>query len=380
MPPAGPPASIRPKGAWIGLALALPPVIALRGFTVDDAWIPARYALHLASGIGLRFNPGDPPSDGVTPLPWTPLLALAHPIASIMGHPSIDGLWIAARLIGVASWLLAAALIGRHVASLDRDRSRWLALTPLALSAPLGAWAWGGLETGLTTLLVTIAATSSPTRAALAVGLAASLRPEAIVLAVALTALRPAPSITTRVTHSLLAAAPWLAVVVIRLVAFGKPYPLSVLAKPSDLSHGLAYVIAGLLLAGAPVLALAPRAMMRADGETRALLGAACLHAATVAWAGGDWMPLSRLLVPSLPLWMVAAARLTPARPDPTPLAPSPCAAGRGGGGSRHGASVAPEDSSHRLLSTPSPCGAGGGGRGGGVLAPRAPTVYPSTL
>ena len=60
-----------PLGA-IGVALA---VLALWGFTVDDAFIIARYAHHIAIGDGYVFNAGGPTSDGVTPLPFALLLA-----------------------------------------------------------------------------------------------------------------------------------------------------------------------------------------------------------------------------------------------------------------------------------------------------------------
>src|SRR5687768_6579605 len=39
-------------------------------FVVDDAWITFRYAKHLASGVGLRFNPDDPPIEGFSNPLW----------------------------------------------------------------------------------------------------------------------------------------------------------------------------------------------------------------------------------------------------------------------------------------------------------------------
>lgn len=288
----------------LGALAASPTIFLLRGFTVDDAWIPARYAFHLASGAGYRFNVPGLVSDGVTPLPWAPLLAL-------LGGASIERAWSVARGLGVLCWMVAAASLAIATARAPGPRLRWLALLPLPLSAPLAAWSIAGLETGLVTLLCALASVASPAGACAAAGVAAAFRPELIVLAFAV-ALGAASTSSRRWPLFLaLALAPWGLVVAARLLFFGRPVPLSVLAKPSDLTHGGAYVVAGLLLGGAPILALPGPGALVARGWI-APLGAALAHAVAVALAGGDWMPLSRLLVPSLPLWMMAAVRLAP--------------------------------------------------------------------
>lgn len=288
--------------APLGALLALPAIVALRGFSVDDAWIPARYAAHLAAGIGYRFNPADPPTDGVTPLLWAPLLALFG------GAAGIEGAWWGGRLVGVLCWLIAAALLFFEAWSIQGARWRWLALLPVPLSAPFAAWAVAGLETGLVTLLVTLAALLSPAGSCAAAGLAAAFRPEMILLAFAVALWRFSEDRRWRLF--LFACAPWCAVVLVRLIFFGRPVPLSVLAKPSDLEHGLLYVVAGLLLGGAPILALpSPGALQRGAAWLPPTL-VALTHALALILAGGDWMPLSRLLVPSFPLWILAALRL----------------------------------------------------------------------
>src|SRR5580658_10079064 len=65
------------RGRWLiaGALAALVPAIFMWGFTVDDALISVRYARHVASGVGWRFNAGGPATDGVTPLPWPVMLA-----------------------------------------------------------------------------------------------------------------------------------------------------------------------------------------------------------------------------------------------------------------------------------------------------------------
>src|SRR5437879_2509469 len=46
-----------------------------RRFTIDDAFITYRHALHLAHGLGPVMNPGER-VEGVTSLPWTAAIAL----------------------------------------------------------------------------------------------------------------------------------------------------------------------------------------------------------------------------------------------------------------------------------------------------------------
>jgi hypothetical protein len=307
--------------ALASLALAALPMGWLAGFTVDDAWIAPRYAAHLASGGGYRFNAGGPATDGVTPLPWAPLLALfgADPLRT----------WRAARALGAIAWLSASAYLGARAAAAGGSKSRALPLATLAASAPLAAWACAGTETGVVAALVAFAcAAPASTRslAAAACGAAASLRPELLPFACILGAHR---SLTPRAPVSphpfaaapftlacsfsvapfALAVGPWLTVVVLRLAIFGRPVPLAVDAKPSDFTHGLVYVTAGALAAGLPALAAAPLALLKRPELSRArwLVAAALAHAASVAAAGGDWMPLSRLLVPAFPALLVAS-------------------------------------------------------------------------
>ncbi|MCE7892714.1 MAG: hypothetical protein DYH12_23920, partial [Sorangiineae bacterium PRO1] len=75
------------RGAWLGALSASVSVIALWGFTVDDAWITARVAHHLATGIGNRFNPGGAVVDAVTPLGFAHLLS---PFAVRGPHAALD--------------------------------------------------------------------------------------------------------------------------------------------------------------------------------------------------------------------------------------------------------------------------------------------------
>src|SRR4051812_1118880 len=181
--------------AALGALAALGPLVALRGFTVDDALISARYAAHVAQGLGYRFNEGGPVTDGVTPLGWPYLLA---PFAS--GGPLAA--LTAAKILGVFTWALAAAILALAIdqaggptapptkggqpvssrAATRQRRARFAALLLIATSAPLGAWSVAGMETGLVIALaalgVALRQLEHPRAGAGCAGLAAALRLE----------------------------------------------------------------------------------------------------------------------------------------------------------------------------------------------------------
>jgi hypothetical protein len=229
--------------AWtvLGALAALLPALWMWGFTVDDALISVRYARHLASGIGWRFNVHGPSTDGVTPLPWPLLIApFAH------GDP----LAVLARIqgLGVAAWVATGAGVGRAIGRVDAPAwSRAAALATMALSVPLAAYAVSGMETAVATALATGAALS-----------------------------------------------------------LDRPRTTALLAKPSDVEHGLAYAGAACVVSLVPVLVLAPVAILRDRGAV-ALVLAALVQVGAIVLVGGDWMPYARLLVPVVPSLVYAA-------------------------------------------------------------------------
>lgn len=335
--PAGPPVVERRSLrtfliAALGLVAALVPAIALRGFTVDDALISARYAAHLARGLGYRFNEGGPVTDGVTPLGWPYLLA---PFAS--GGPLAA--LAAAKILGVLTWALAAAILALAIdraggpaapptkagppsssrAATRQRTARFAALLLIAMSAPLGAWSVAGMETGLVIALaalgVALRQLEHPRAGAGCAGLAAALRPELVPWALVIGA-APSPGRPigdrTLLARLVAAALPAGLCAAVRLVAFGKLVPLSVLAKPSSPELGARYALACFLLTG-PVVLLAPFAFRRLDGFARGLVLSVGVHFVAIAFAGGDWMPLSRLAAPVLPAVALAAAHLAAA-------------------------------------------------------------------
>jgi hypothetical protein len=292
--------------AAAGALAALVPALLLYGFTVDDALITARYAAHVAAGAGYRFNAAGAVTDGVTPLGFPYLLAPfagGGPLAALA----------AAKALGLLAWAVAAGALAVAVDRAATARLRFAALLLVALSAPLAAWSVAGMETGvaiaLGALAVALPELGAVRAGALAGGLLAGLRPEALPFALVLAA---APSPRRERTTTLrvaLAGLPFAAVVAVRLAVFASPIPLSVIAKPSDASHGGTYAAACFLLTG-PLAMLAPIGWARLAGWGRGLVLAVLVHFGAVAMAGGDWMPLSRLVVPALPAVVLAVARL----------------------------------------------------------------------
>jgi hypothetical protein len=294
-------------GAVGAAGAALVPALVLRGFTVDDALVSARVASHLARGQGYRFNVPGPVVDAVTPLGYAELLASFGPAAPL-------GMLERARVLGLCTWLAAAALLGLLAAG-NRRRSATVA-GALLLSAPLAAWASSGMETPIVTLLATLALLEGPL-GALAAGAAAAWRPELLAWALVLVAGGALVSADTSRLRSRalvlrlpLGVAPAILVACLRRSRFGSFAPLAVWAKPSDLAHGLMYALGAGIGTGVAPLLLAPRSFTRVDGKTRLLVLAVAAHWLALVLAGGDWMALYRLAVPVLPTALLAGARL----------------------------------------------------------------------
>lgn len=314
--------------ASLGVFAASSALVFLRGFTVDDALIIARYAANVASGHGHRFHPSDATSDGVTPLGFAYLLA---PFAREGVLPA----FFALRTLGVVAWLSAAAMLGVAIGKVSSRPLRFASLLLVATSAPLAAWPWAGLETGIATCFATLAVVlprgpRSSLFGALFAGLFAWLRPEALPFALVIGAGRghelsssekPNRRGVAYAKALFLSATPFLLVVALRLWLWQRPIPLSAIAKPADLVLGFRYALACALLTGGPVAAFAPFGFRKLDAFPRFVLAAALAHFGAVALAGGDWMPLSRLVVPVLPAFVYVTAHLLSAPKPWLPLA-----------------------------------------------------------
>ncbi len=151
-----------------------------RFFLIDDAFISFRYARHLVEGAGLVFNPGDR-VEGYTNFLWTLLAAGA-----------LRAGWDPGTALPILSILASAVAIGVvYRWGRDLGLTAWAALIPpamLAVNRSWAAWATGGLETRLFTLLVLVTgwrihrerdgAGSRLPLSAIAAGLACLTRPE----------------------------------------------------------------------------------------------------------------------------------------------------------------------------------------------------------
>jgi hypothetical protein len=300
---------------WLiaGALAAAVPALWMWGFTVDDALISVRYGLHLRAGQGWRFDAAGPATDGVTPLPWPPLLAL-------MAGGDALGLLLRAKLLGLALWIVSGAALGLRIGERVRAHVAWraTALAVVALSVPLAAHAVSGMETAVATCLATLAGLTAdrPRRAALLAGCAVAFRPElapwALVLGVgfALALLVGPGAKRSRAAEAWIAAAaalgPFAACAAVRVAVWGRPSPLALMAKPSDLEHGVAYAGAALVVTLVPLLVVAPLALRRAP-VAAVLALAAGAHVLALVAVGGDWMPYARLMVPVLPSLAFAA-------------------------------------------------------------------------
>lgn len=318
------PVALRRPQPWgaLGAAVAGIPALWMWGFTVDDALISVRYARHIASGIGWRFNAHGPSTDGVTPLPWPVLLApFAQADALTVLHR--------AQALGFCAWIATGAALGRWMGR--RATPVWARLATLlavGFSVPLAAHAVSGMETAVATSLATFAVLAgSPRTTAILAGMAAAFRPEmaawSFVLGGGLAAVRAraiedrgggSAEIHRTVIASLgggvVALAPFTVCALVRVCAWGRPVPLATLAKPGVASQGLAYAAAGCVVAVVPILVAAPLAILRSPRAAVIVL-AALAHAGCVIAIGGDWMPYARLLAPVLPSLAIASVLLS---------------------------------------------------------------------
>lgn len=275
-------------------------------YTVDDAFIVARYASRLAHGLGYTMNEG-PATDGIT----GPLWILPGWAASAIGLDPVA----AAKGVGLACAAAAAALV---IAEVRRravgSRAVWTATALLALSSAVGLWGVAGLETGaamLATTVALIAAVRRPEPRGVLLGVAGALlawlRPEAVPGALVLAAMAVRRNRREGLVGLGLVLAGVASVAAFRLAVFGTALPLSLSAKPADLANGAGYLARGIVLALGAV-GIVPAGV--AVGQSRSLRVPAALvitHAASVVLAGGDWMPGFRLLAPILPAyaWLV---------------------------------------------------------------------------
>jgi arabinofuranosyltransferase len=282
----------------------------------DDSFIFSRYAMHLGSGQGLVWNPGELPVEGFSSPLWVSILGAASALGL---DPVLTG-----KALGVMALALTVPCCG--LLALKLSGSRWAALvamTAASVSKPLHYWAPSGMETGLYAALVVssllLLVSRRAVAGALVLGLAGIGRPEGPLLAAAVSAAYAwtAPA-GRRAIVPALALAPSLIYQGFRLVYFGELFANTYFAKVGGplgprLLAGAVYSAHGLVLWGAAIAALVYLFVRRPDARARARSLALLVIAATallipVVWSGGDWMWHGRFLCPSLPVLLAAVA------------------------------------------------------------------------
>lgn len=277
-------------------------------YTVDDAYIVARYALRLANGQGYTWNPG-PATDGVTGPAWL----LPGVVAAACGYDPV----IAAKVVGLCCAAIAACVCIAEQAKRARGRRlAWITAILLLCQPSLGGSGSSGLETGAATLALTLAARAALARPlqlirlGLCVGMLAWLRPElALACAVFLTAASLREGFqATRVAWAV-ASASALAVCLFHWKLSGALLPLAWHAKAGTLEDGAFYALRAVpVLTGVLGLVLAVAGASLGQFRERARAWALLAHLAAVILAGGDWMPGFRLWVPLFPQYAALAA------------------------------------------------------------------------
>ncbi|MEZ4294108.1 MAG: hypothetical protein R3B70_03960 [Polyangiaceae bacterium] len=330
------------------------------GWIIDDAFVSFRYAHHLAHGDGLVFNVGER-VEGYTNFAWVLLVTLgmklgANPVLAAPALGALSGLLVVLLSARWSRELSVAA--GKPSVASGLPAALLLAATP-----DLAFYGVSGLETALFALLLTGGAVSlvllRPRQFAAFTAAAFLTRPEAGLLAVigvAVFALRArgavavpaqapagveetAPEETAPVEgetpakakgeaqappagagewrassgrRDLAEAAGILAVViggylVWKQVYFGSLFPNTLAAKPPSIKAGLGYV--GRALPALLGVLAAAAAGASSSRRHAALLGVFGVFAVSVVLEGGDFMPVYRMLLPSLPMLFIAADR-----------------------------------------------------------------------
>lgn len=298
----------------------------------DDAYITFRYALNLANGHGLAFNPGEHVEGFSNPL-WTLLLASLHVLtgADLPDIARVAGLFFALATLGYVSLIILRS--ADAPASLPLS----LALLLIVLTPGFHVYATAGLEGPMLGFLLTSglalslrSSRGSRLSAALLFGLAGITRPEGPLYALLwfLATLNPALSfpklLRMEIGRLLVMIAPIAAWQIFRLTYFGAWLPNTAIAKVpgvfGEFINFPEYVTPWLVAAGGPLILLLwmvlPPRSERAQLIGRICLGLGGATVVFVSYAQGDWMAFGRFISPvwpvislTLALWIAAELR-----------------------------------------------------------------------
>lgn len=317
------PAVARKSSAVIvfGVALYLLAVYPFFGWTTDDAFISFRFSENLARGHGLVFNPGERVEGFSNPL-WTLTLGLGRSLAL---SPS------------VFSKLLSLVFFAGVIAVSDRilrfqDEGWWFRIclaAAIACDVSLGLYSMSGMETVSYGLFIVLSVKlqldrlyrkrDNVGRILLVCFLLFASRPEGALYSVLFLSQYSWQAVNNKTLprSHLMKFAAFLAAVAAAFLArygyygdflpntfyakpsgtFGRQFPTGGIAYLDQAVKDLGYVWPALLLLN--FLELKSRDLVK----YRSTLGwAALVLVAFSFYAGGDWMPNSRFLVPIFPL------------------------------------------------------------------------------
>lgn len=293
---------------------------------LDDAFISFRYSRHVASGLGFRFNPGDPPVEGFSNLLWV----LVGSLVELVGLS--QDVWLP-----LLSVVCGAVLVYRVMRVAEGPGVRipapfsWVAGAFLALFPPFAVWSTSGLETMPFALAIFLCfeqlfvkTGARPPVLFLLGGALLTLRPEGFAWGVGLGLVACMRKEGRRTALLFLGTvfAVFAALTLWRLSYFGMPFPNTVYAKgqisPYTLRRGFNYCVV-FVLHFLPCLLLVPATFLALRSSSHVLR-----YAVVVAWApfayatavGGDFMAMGRFLVPAFPFiallvtWVVCRLRV----------------------------------------------------------------------
>ena len=310
--------------ARLGLVAALAVLawhVAHTRFLIDDAFISFRYASRWASGLGLTFNPGEPPVEGYSNFLWVVWLAAGARLG------------VAPETVALATSVVAATAT---LVVLHRTLERWGATPPitalatvfLAAFPPFATWATGGLETALFGFLIVFGSTHlfdererNPLPTALvATGLVLT-RTDGFAFALAtgfLALVFGAPRTRARARLFLVVALIAFGIHLgWRRLHYGEWVANTVRAKAETSAavwlRGGKTTLSYLLLFLAPCiapLALLARSALTPRGAVSSTVLLLLAFVAFNTLVGGDWMPMFRFLAPASGLLAIALAAL----------------------------------------------------------------------
>jgi len=332
-------ASPEGSGGWLPWALLalVPWALGAWGlrFVCDDAYISFRYAANLVAGHGLVFNLGEsPPVEGYSNLLWTLVSAAALALGIEPG--------LAACALSALSAAVLVLLVARfaHVRFGLAGPRCGIAAAFVGILPAVACWSTGGLETmtfAVAVFLVyerLVSGGSAPRgwQSGLAAAAAVLLRADGagFALAALLVAWLDSgarPEVRAGIARAaMLLAAAVCAHLAFRLAWHADWIPNTARVKAGAsamrLERGAKYV--GAMLVAMPALLAAPvLALLATRGTAKCPRRVALASAAFVlvvlsysVWAGGDFLPFGRFLVPAAPFAGLAFAALL-ARPSP---------------------------------------------------------------